>query len=421
MNTEQHYYVVGGNRLSGEVSIEGSKNSALSCIAAAGLADKDAIISLTNVPDISDVRVMIDLLRILGKTVIFENGTVSVFGELKYAELPRNLCGAIRGSTHLLGMMIGTLGRAFLGLPGGDKIGNRPIDIHLENLKRMGMEYEITGGVIKATAPSGLHACDLFLRFPSVGATCSIMLAASKIDGKTTISNCAKEPEIVDLARLLTKMGARIYGAGSDKISIYGNSVMSNSIEHEVISDRIETGVFLTAVAITGGDAVIKNCIPYHNYPLLSVLSQAGNSIETNDTEIHIRSNGNITPMHITTMPFPGVATDLQPLLTVLALKADGESFITDLVFPERFSYIYELQSMGARVEHSGNTIKVFGGKPLYGAEVVGNDIRAVTALICAGLIADGVSQVEGVKHITRGYNDFVPKLKALGAQIEIK
>ena len=187
-----------------------------------------------------------------------------------------------------------------------------------------------------------------------------------------------------------------------------------------MISDRIETGVFLTAVSITGGEAVIKNCVPYHSYPLLSVLERAGIKIESGDSEIYVRGSDQIRPMKVTTMPFPGVATDMQPLLTVLALKADGESQITDLVFPDRFSYIYELKKMGAYVEHRGNTVRVIGGKELNGISVTGNDIRAVTALICAGLIAGDITEVEGMAHIERGYKDFIPKLNSLGAHIDV-
>ncbi|MCR5346029.1 MAG: UDP-N-acetylglucosamine 1-carboxyvinyltransferase [Lachnospiraceae bacterium] len=420
-NDNRHIFVRGGKRLSGEVYIEGSKNSTLVCMAAAALADKDTTVTLNNVPDISDVGVMADLLRALGKTVNYEDETMTISGELKYTELPRELCGSIRGSTYFLGVMMAGLNHAYLGLPGGDRIGDRPIDIHLDNLEMMGMKYKLDGGVVEATAPNGLKGMDLFLRFPSVGATCNIILAASRAKGKTTISNCAKEPEIVDLANLLTKMGVKITGAGSDKITVYGSAPVKADVVHDVISDRIETGVFLTAVAITGGDAVIKNCIPTHNNPLIQTLTRAGIFIEYNDNEIHIVSTGVINPLKVTTMPYPGVATDLQPLLTVLAVKADGESSITDLVFPERFSYIYELSKMGAKVEHNGNTVKIKGVKKLDGSKLVGSDIRAATALICAGLIADGTTEVEGMHHIERGYKNFVEKLKGLGAEIMVK
>ncbi|MBQ7077216.1 MAG: UDP-N-acetylglucosamine 1-carboxyvinyltransferase [Lachnospiraceae bacterium] len=420
-NDNRHIFVKGGKRLQGEVTIEGSKNSALVCMAASALADKDTTVTLNNVPDISDVYVMIDLLRALGKTVTYENEVFKITGELKYTELPRELCGSIRGSTYFLGVMMAGLNHAYLGLPGGDRIGARPIDIHLDNLEMMGMKYKMDGGVVEGTAPNGLSGRDLFLSFPSVGATCNIIMAASRAKGKTTISNCAKEPEIVDLANLLSQMGVKIIGAGSDKITIYGSAPIKTDVEHDVISDRIETGVFITAVAITGGDAVIKNCTPYHNYPLISMLSKAGVFIEANDNEIHVVSTGDVNALKITTMPFPGVATDLQPLLTVLALKADGISTITDLVFPERFSYIYELAKMGAKLEHSGNTVRITGVKRIDGTKVVGSDIRAATALVCAGLMADGVTEVEGMHHIERGYKDFVGKLKSLGAEIMIK
>lgn len=417
---DKHFYVTGGKRLGGQVCIEGSKNSVLVCMAAACLAEKDSVIALKNVPDISDVKVMSDILRALGKKVTYEDGVMEIRGELQYAELPRNLHGAIRGSIYCLGLMIGMLGKAYLGLPGGDRIGDRPIDIHLDSLETMGMKYEVKGGIVRAEAPDGLTGRNIFLRFPSVGATCNIILAAAKANGRTTISNCAKEPEIVDLANLISEMGVKIVGAGTDKISIVGKESIHANICHEVISDRIETGVFLTAVSITGGEAVIKNCVPYHNFPLLSVLERVGIEVQAGDNEIWVRGKESIRPMRVTTMPFPGVATDLQPLLTVLALKGEGESTITDLVFPERFSYVYELKRMGADVIHSGNTVRVIGGRTLSGLPVAGNDIRAVTALICAGLISDGVTEVEGMSHIERGYKDFIPKLNSLGANVDV-
>lgn len=416
----RHFYITGGRKLSGEVTVEGSKNSTLVCMAAACLADENSVITLTNVPDISDVGVMTEILKTLGKKVTRQNGVMEISGKLEYAEIPRTLTGAIRGSVYCLGLMIGMLGKVCLGLPGGDRIGDRPIDIHLDSLESMGMKYELKGGVILASAPDGLQGRNIFLRFPSVGATCNVILAAARASGKTVISNCAKEPEIVDLANLMSEMGIKVIGAGSDKIIIYGSEQTTSHVTHEVISDRIETGVFLTAVSITGGEAVIKNCVPYHSYPLLSVLERAGVKIESGDSEIYVRGSDHIRPMKVTTMPFPGVATDMQPLLTVLALKADGESQITDLVFPDRFSYIYELKKMGAYVEHRGNTVRVIGGKELNGISVTGNDIRAVTALICAGLIANDITEVEGMAHIERGYKDFIPKLNSLGAHINI-
>ena len=417
--SNRYFSVAGGRKLSGEVVMEGSKNSALVCMAAACLAGKDSVITLKNIPDISDVRVMTEILRRLGKTVAFEQGVLTITGELKYVEDHRELCSAIRGSQYCLGMMIGMLGRAYLGFPGGDKIGARPMDIHLESLEMMGMKYEEKDGFIRAFAPEGLKGANIFLRFPSVGATCNLILAAAKASGKTVISNCAKEPEIVDLANMLTRMGVRVIGAGSDKIIVYGMEGVDSHIHHEIITDRIETGVFLTAVAMTGGEALIKNCVPYHNYPLLSVLRKAGVRIEAGDSEIYVQGSLNLNPLKVTTMPFPGVATDLQPLMTVLALQAQGESQITDLVFPERFSYVYELQKLGAQLELAGNTVRVWGGKPLYGTAVTGNDIRAATALVCAGLISQGVTRVEGISHIERGYKDLIPKLNGLGASIQ--
>lgn len=419
-NKNKRICVTGGKRLSGSVEIEGSKNSTLACMAGAAIAHKDAVITLNNVPDISDVGVMASLLEMLGKKVTYKNGTITITGELEYHELPRDLCGSIRGSQYILGVMMAGLGKAYLSEPGGDKIGARPIDIHLDNLAVMGAEITESGGVYRAVAPNGLVGKELFLGFPSVGATCNLMLAAARAEGKTTIMNCAKEPEIVDLANLLNEMGVKITGAGSDKITVTGSKPEPKDVVHDIIADRIETGVFITAIAITGGDATIKNCIPYHNHPLISLLTKAGVNIETNDTEIHVQSDGNFAPIKVTTMPYPGVATDLQPLLTIFALKAQGVSTITDLVFPGRFGYTSELRKMGAKIEDGVNSVKVEGGHHLEGNYVTGTDIRAATALVCAGLIAEGQTEVEGMNHIERGYKNFVEKLLGLGADIEI-
>lgn len=421
MSSESRYVAVtGGKRLCGEVVMEGSKNAALVCMAAACLAEGECVVTLTNIPDISDVRVMIDILQQLGKTVVFQEDVLEISGGLEYAETHKELCQRIRGSQYCLGMMIGALKRAYLGFPGGDRIGARPMDIHLESLEMMGMKYEECDSAIRAEAPDGLKGTHIFLRFPSVGATCNVILAAARASGKTVVSNCAKEPEIVDLANMLNRMGVRVTGAGSDKIVIYGVEKLEKSITYEIIPDRLEAGVFLTAISITEGEAWIRNCVPYHNYPLLSVLKKAGVGLEVGENEIWVQGTESLKPIKVTTMPFPGVATDLQPFLTVLALKAQGKSQVTDLVFPERFAYVRELQKLGAFVENNGNTVCVQGGWPLFGTRLTGSDIRAASALVCAGMIAKGVTQVEGLSHIERGYKDLIVKLNALGAKIEI-
>lgn len=420
MENKRYIRIKGERALSGIVSIDGSKNSALVCMAAACLIDTGKVI-LTNVPDISDIKVMSSILKGLGKQISYNDGIMQIDGKLVYEEIPQEKAESIRGSIYCLGLMIGMLGKAKLYLPGGDKIGSRPIDIHLDSLESMGMKYRVENARIIACAPEGLHGENIFLRFPSVGATCNVMLAAARANGKTTMYNCAREPEIVDLANLMTKIGVKITGAGSDKIVIYGkNSLNVETVIHEVISDRIETGTFMIAVAMTGGNAILKNCIPYHSYPLISILRKCGVDIEIGDSEIAVSAKRNLKPLKVTMMPFPGISTDLQPLLTALALKINNESIIVDLVFPDRFSYVYEMKKLGADIEREGSKIIVRGGKFLNGTRVKGKDIRAVTALVCTGFIINGVTEIEGVQHIERGYSHFVEKLKNIGANITL-
>jgi len=422
-NPNKKIYVKGGRQLNGEVEVDGSKNSALVCMAAASLATDGSVVKLYNVPDISDIIIMTEILRLLGKTIEFENGVMSLSGEIKSYEVPLDLAGSIRGSVYCMGVLIGLLGNANCGLPGGDKIGERPIDIHLQAFEMMGAKYKERGGKVELYAKDGLQGKSIYLRFPSVGATCNIMLAAASAQGKTVIINAAKEPEIVDLSNLLVKMGVKVVGAGSDRITIYGSRNISGGIKHDVIADRIETGVFLAATTITGGEVMVKNCVPYHNFPLISTLRRIGAEIEEGgDDSILIKSTGKqLQPFNVSIMPFPGVATDLQPILAIIATKSKGESVITDHVFPERFQYIFELIRMGARIDHYGNMLKIQGGGKLHGIPVEGNDIRAVTSLICAGLIANGITEIDGIYHMERGYKALIEKLVYLGADIKIK
>ena len=260
----------------------------------------------------------------------------------------------------------------------------------------------------------------MYLRFPSVGATCNIMLAAINAEGRTTILNAAKEPEILELANILIRMGAKINGAGTDRIVIDGGNQLSGNITYEVSSDRIEMGSYIIAAAMLGGNVKINKCIPYHNYPLLHILKGIGVEVLYDDTSITISRRKKLKPLNVIAMPFPGIATDLQPLLAILALTIEGESSISDMVFPERFQYVFELRKMGAEIEHIGYSIKVNGKRPLTGARVEGGDIRAVVALVFAGLLAKGTTEISGISHLNRGYSKFLENMVALGANIEI-
>ncbi len=388
---------------------------------AACLANDGADILLTNIPHISDVDVMCKILTKLGKKINLKDGQLVIGGSIKEYEAPIDESNKIRASIYCVGMLLGVAGKAVSGMPGGDKIGARPIDIHIKAFEKLGAKCTIDEGIVSAEAPDGLLGNYMYLRFPSVGATCNIILASVKADGKTIIENAAKEPEVVDLCNLLIKMGASIHGAGTDRIVIKGTKHIHGGVEHEIITDRIEIGVIMVATAITGGEVRIPNAIARHNRPLISTLNNQNITCNDEDGGIRICSNGIIDSFNVNMMPFPGLATDLQPLMTVLATQACGESIITDNVFPERFQYIYELVRMGADIDHFGNLVRVKGRCELLGMQVEGTDIRAVTALICGGLIAKGQTVVEGVKHIERGYVDFDQKLRSLGADIEIR
>lgn len=420
-NNNQKIYVRSGKPLEGEVSLDGSKNSALSCMVAACLVENGEVVRLKNVPDVSDVRILIKIFRRLGKIVEYEENTLSLSGKIMNCEVPAHLAGKLRGSTYCLGLLMGTLGKARVGLPGGDAIGERPIDIHLQGMSMLGMRYMLHEDYVEAECNGGLKGAEIYLRFPSVGATCNLMIAAARAEGRTIIDNAAKEPEIVDLANLLCAMGVRVTGAGTDRIVIYGTTQVRGNITHDVISDRIEAGVLLTSVAIAGGRLTLQNSTPYHYNSLLHQLRLAGVKVETEENAVYIDGTNCKDAMRVTCMPFPGIATDMQPQFAVLCLQCEGESVITDMVFPERFSYVEELNKMGAKIVRRGNSISIVGKRKLTGTAVTGNDIRAVTALICAGMIADGETVIDGIVHLNRGYHNIIDKWRSLGANIEIR
>lgn len=418
LTREQKLYIRGGRHLNGEILVDGAKNSALVCMVAACLANDGSEVRLYNIPTVTDIDVMIEILRKIGKTVDRNDKYIGISGSLTDYEVPIKLASKIRGSIYLMGLLLGITGKVKCGLPGGDKIGPRPIDMHLSAFEMLGAKCRMADGSVEGEVIHELVGRHIYLKYPSVGTVCNIMLLAANAKGKTIIENAAKEPEIVDLANLMIKMGIKVVGAGTDRIVVEGNSSIRGNVEHEIIPDRIEAGVFLASVAMTGGEVWIKNAIPRHNFPLLAILEECGTSIECSEQGIYLQSSGNLKPVNVNIMPFPGVATDLQPIITTLATKCRGESTVIDYVFPERFQYIYELKSMGAEIERYSNILKIKGGKKLYGAEVKGNDIRSATALVCAGLIAEGETSVSGVEHLLRGYVNLDKKLMSLGADI---
>lgn len=412
--------ITGGNKLCGDIIPSGSKNSALACIAAASLPEDGSTVILKNVPHISDTVIMCQIVRMLGKQVSFCNNTIAISGTFQNCTIPPAITKQLRSSLYFLGVLLTCKQEISCGFPGGDQIGTRPIDIHVDALSNMGVHFHNTADIISAKAPHRLKGQSIYLKYPSVVATCNIIIAASKADGKTIIINAAREPEIVDLCNLLTKMGICITGAGTECITIYGSNHIHGNIEHEIIPDRIETGTLAIISVLTRGNVTIRNCIPPHNIALLSLLSSIGTEVTIEEEHIHLTPSDTLKPFQASMTPYPGLATDLQPLLAILATQANGTSTITDFVFPERFQYMNELQNMGAQMEKHLNSLILFGNSKLKGNKVTGNDIRAVTALICAGLIAKGTTEIDGLYHLYRGYPDLEQKLMHLGANITI-
>lgn len=406
--------------LTGKIECEGSKNASLMCLAGAALADSNDEITLYNVPSISDVDVFVEIMRICGKSVHWEKNVLRMKGRLQLKRIPTRLTSAIRASSYLIGIFLSVLGNVEdLGVPGGDRIGERPLDIHLENMRKMGIEYVLTGGKLNARVVTQVYGKTLYLKFPSVGATCNLILLAINAVGKTIILNAAKEPEVVELGNLLVKMGAKLSGVGTDHVTVWGGIKLKGNVEYTISADRIETATYMVVASLVGKNIKIQKCIPYHNYPLIYVLRSIGIKVECDDDSITISRGEKLLPLNVIAMPFPGIATDIQPLLVVLAISICGNSVISDLVFPDRFQYIYELIGMGAKIEKSGNKLDICGGE-IFGKAVEGNDIRAVVALICAGLIANGTTEIRGIQHLNRGYANIVTKLKLIGADISV-
>ncbi|MDP7992174.1 UDP-N-acetylglucosamine 1-carboxyvinyltransferase [Bacillus sp. MHSD_36] len=418
ITTYNHIKIRGNIKLKGKVAVDGSKNSALPLIAASSLTDE--IVSLSNVPDISDVSVMCDMIAQSGGNYSYSNGFLKMCNKLDSLSFSKELAHKVRASILFLGPVVARKGEVSIPLPGGDKIGPRPINIHLEGLEELGVESFISEGVVYAKAKSlPLKGASIVLKFPSVGATQNIMMAATLAQGETIIENAAREPEIVDLALLLTKMGAKVTGAGTSTVKIKGVKQLNGAI-HEVIPDRLEAGTLMIAIAITGGKAIIKNVIPEHNKVLISLLKRSGVKIQslTNDS-LFITAENFIKPFKAIALPYPGLPTDLQPLLACLALKCPGVSEIKDIIHPERFSHIEELEKMGAAIERFGNLVRISGDRPLIGTAIKGDDIRSVTSLICAGLIAKGTTEVSGINHLHRGHGHLIEKLQQLNADID--
>ena len=423
-NTPYAYKIKGGARLNGHVDVSGSKNAVLGVLAAAMMIDGPC--TLENVPDISDVKVMVELCRSLG-------ATIEAVDEHTYNIDPRtintykaagSMVSKIRASYYLMGALLARSGKASIRLPGGCNFGQRPIDLHLKAFKLMGARgakpSDIENGVVNLVADN-LRGTKIFFDIVSVGATINAMLAATKANGRTEIINAAKEPHIVDVANFLNAMGAKIKGAGTDTIRITGVPVLPGNFSYSIIPDQIETGTYMIAAAVTDGDVTIHNVIPTHMEPLSAKMREMGYSIEEGDDTIRVykEEDAEITGINVKTSPYPGFPTDLQPQTVVLLCLADGMSRMNENVWQNRFQYIPELAKMGANINVFDRVALVSGINHFKPAIVTATDLRAGAALVCAALSANGESYVTSANKIDRGYEHIVGKLTSLGATIE--
>ncbi|MGO8682969.1 MAG: UDP-N-acetylglucosamine 1-carboxyvinyltransferase [Thermoleophilia bacterium] len=413
---DERLLVYGGRVLRGEIILAGAKNSALKLMAASLLAPEQTVIK--RVPRITDVFTMIEMLRALGATVEFAGDVLTIEPGVDLNDCaPYELVRRMRASIIVMGPMVARLGRATIAMPGGCNIGPRRIDFHLRGLEKLGAQIEIDHGFIKVGC-SQLTGGVVALDYPSVGATENLLMAATAADGVTVIENAAREPEIVDLCAFLSGMGAVIEGAGSSSISIDGGHKLHGT-EHEVIADRIEAGTYLIAGAATGGDVTVHGLAPAHLELFLHKLRAAGVTIDEGALSIRARRTMPLRPVDISTLPHPGFATDLQAQVMVLLTLAEGTSIVTENVFENRFVVVDELNRLGAGISTSGHHAVVAGPRALSGSVVEAPDLRGGAALVIAGLVAEGCTEIRAVHHIDRGYEDLTGKLTALGAHLE--
>lgn len=412
--------IKGGNKLTGEVKVEGAKNAVLPILTASLLAS-DKPSKLVNVPALSDVETINNVLTTLNADVTYkkdENAVVVDATKTLNEEAPYEYVSKMRASILVMGPLLARLGHAIVALPGGCAIGSRPIEQHIKGFEALGAEIHLENGNIYANAKDGLKGTSIHLDFPSVGATQNIIMAASLAKGKTLIENAAKEPEIVDLANYINEMGGRITGAGTDTITINGVESL-HGVEHAIIPDRIEAGTLLIAGAITRGDIFVRGAIKEHMASLVYKLEEMGVELDYQEDGIRVRAEGELQPVDIKTLPHPGFPTDMQSQMMALLLTANGHKVVTETVFENRFMHVAEFKRMNANINVEGRSAKLEGKSQLQGAQVKATDLRAAAALILAGLVADGKTSVTGLTHLDRGYVDLHGKLKQLGADIE--
>jgi len=414
----ERYLIKGGNPLQGEVEISGAKNAAVAIIPAALMVE--GVCRLENVPQISDVSLLLTILEQMGASVRRINrNTVDIdCSQVKRAIAPPELMRKIRASYYLIGAALGRFGHAEVSMPGGCDLGVRPIDQHIKGFHALGAKVEVEGGMVFADAPDGLIGNTVYLDVVSVGATMNIMMAGALAKGKTTIENAAKEPHIVDMANFLNSMGADIRGAGTSVIRVYGTEKLTGGA-YSIIPDQIEAGTYLAAAAAVGGEVLVKNVIPKHLLCITSKLQEMGATIRDLGEAVYIKRDAPLQRANIKTMPYPGFPTDMQPQLGACLCLATGTSIITESIWDNRYRYLDELKKMGVQVQVDGKTAVLEGVPFLTGATVSCCDLRAGAALVIAGLAAQGETIVEQIHYIERGYEDMVGKLRALGADID--
>ena len=413
----EQYVIKGGNPLNGEVVIGGAKNAALAILAAAVMTDET--VTIDNLPNVRDINVLLQAISEIGAKVERVNEhKVKINGSfIRDVRVDNEFIRKIRASYYLIGALLGKYKRAEVALPGGCDIGSRPIDLHIKGFRAMGATVDIAHGIIKAEADrlTGTH---IYLDKVSVGATINIMMAAAMAQGKTVIENAAKEPHVVDVANFLNAMGANIRGAGTDVIRIVGVEKLHKT-EYSIIPDQIEAGTFMFAAAATGGDVLVKNVIPKHLEATTAKLLEAGCHVEEFDDAVRVTSTGRLMHTQVTTLPYPGFPTDMQPQMAVLLGIASGTSTVTESIFENRFKYVDELTRMGAEIKVEGNIAIITGVEKYTGARVNAPDLRAGAALVIAGLAAEGITVVDDIYYIERGYENLEGKLRGLGAKIE--
>lgn len=411
------YIIKGGNPLVGEVTIGGAKNAALGILAAAVMADQT--VTIENLPNVRDINVLLQAIASIGGEIDRVNENVVRINAkgVRPTSVDDVFIRKIRASYYLLGALLGKYKKAEVPLPGGCNIGSRPIDLHLKGFKALGAKVRISHGAIIAEADH-LRGSHIYLDTVSVGATINIMMAAAMAEGRTIIENAAKEPHVVDAANFLNSMGANIKGAGTDVIRIRGVEKL-HATEYSIIPDQIEAGTFMFAAAATRGDVIVKNVIPKHLEATTAKLVEIGCQVEEFDDAVRVVATKRLNNTNVKTLPYPGYPTDMQPQIGVALAIAKGTSIVTESIFENRFKYVDELIRMGADIKVEGNTAVIYGTEKLMGARVSAPDLRAGAALVIAGLAAEGITIVDDIVYIQRGYENFEQKLRGLGAEIE--